>query len=545
MMSQAISRLVPERSTYQDCVEAFRWPQPERFNIAAAVCDRHAAARPDATALIVESDTGAVARHSFIEVQRAANSLANGLQALGVERGDRVAIILSQSLECLVTHLAAYKVGAIAVPLSPLFGPDGLAHRLGDSATRLTVTNAEGCAAIAMVRDRLPALQTVLSVDGAAAGTGDFWETLRAGRDRFETLATAAEDPALLVYTSGTTGLAKGALHCHRTLLGHLPGVEFVLDFFPQPGDLYWTPADWSWVAGLLDVLLPSLYYGVPVVARRFAKFDPEAAFALMARHGVRNALITPTALKLMRQVARRPRPGVAMRSLFSGGEPLGEALLDWGRSALGLTINEAFGQTEANMIVGGSAGILPHRAGTIGRGIPGHRVAIVDETGRILPPESQGQIAVHRPDPVLFVAYWGKPEATAAKFAGDWCLTGDLGTMDAEGYITFGGRADDVINASGYRIGPVEIEACLMRHPKVALVGVVGKPDAERGEIVKAFVVPADGVSPSAALTAELQDFVRTRLAAHQYPKEIAYLEEMPVTVSGKVRRKALRDLS
>ncbi len=537
--------LVPERSSYRDCVEAFRWPQPKTFNIAEAVCDRHAGLTPDATALIVESESGDIAKHSFIEIQRAANRLANGFIALGVQRGDRVAIILSQSLECLLCHIAAYKVGAIAVPLSPLFGPDGLLHRLGDSGTRLAVTSAEGYRALDGVRDRLPDLQTVLSLDGEESGTADFWQTLRGGRDRFETLATAATDPALLIYTSGTTGLAKGALHSHQTLLGHLPGVEFALGFFPKPGDLFWSPADWSWVAGLLDVLLPSLYHGIPVVVRRFAKFDPEAAFDLMARHGVRNSLITPTALKLMRQVAPTKRPGLKLRSLFSGGEPLGDALLDWGRGTLGLTINEAYGQTEANMIIGGNADILPPRPGAIGRAIPGHDVQIVDAAGAVLPPGTKGQIALRRPDPVLFMEYWGNPTATAAKFAGDWCLTGDLGVMDVAGYITFEGRTDDVINASGYRIGPVEIESCLMQHPGVALVGVVGKPDAERGEIVKAFVVPAESAVPSQALAKELQDFVRTRLAAYQYPREIAFLEEMPVTVSGKIRRRALRDLS
>ena len=218
-----MARLVPQRSTYDDCVGAFRWPRPTVFNIAGAVCDRHAEVSPDATALIVETESGAVARHSFIEIQRAANRLANGFGALGVQRGDRVAIILSQSLECLVSHIAAYKLGAIAVPLSPLFGPDGLAHRLGDSGTKLAVTNAEGCAAIAAIRDRLPALRWVLSVDGAEAGSGDFWRTLDEGADSFETMETAATAPALVIYTSSTTGLAKGALHCHRTLLGHLP----------------------------------------------------------------------------------------------------------------------------------------------------------------------------------------------------------------------------------------------------------------------------------------------------------------------------------
>lgn len=536
--------ITPERGSYAEVVDAFRWPRPARFNIAEAVCDRHARAVPDAPALIAEDEAGAVTVYDFRTLARDSNRLANALAARGVGRGDRVAIVLSQGYECLLTHLAAYKLGAIAIPLSPLFGPEGLQHRLSDSGAKAAVVTPAGADILETIRDALPALTSVLCVGGPAPGCEAFAAVVERASDSLNPVDTAADDPALLIYTSGTTGLAKGALHAHRTLLGHLPGVEFTLRYFPKPGDVYWTPADWSWVAGLLDVVMPSLYHAVPVVARRLARFDPEVALDLMIRHKVRNTLITPTALKLIRQVMPGPRPGIILRSMISGGEPVGEALLDWGRTALGMEISEAYGQTEANLIIGGNADVYPHKPGTLGRAIPGHRVAIVSDEGEVLPPGEEGQIALHRPDPVLFLEYWNNPQATAEKFAGDWCLTGDLGVMDADGDITFGGRTDDLINASGYRIGPVEIEACLMRHPKVALVGVVGKPDPEKGEIVKAFVVPADGVEPSPDLAKELKAFVRSRLAAYQYPREIAFIDEMPVTVSGKVRRKDLREM-
>ncbi len=539
-MSQPIA---PNRPTYSQCVQAFRWPALDRFNIAEAVCERHARATPHATALIVEAEDGTLTRYDFRTLARQSNRLANALAALGVARGDRVAVVVSQGYECLLSHLASYKIGAVAIPLSPLFGPEGLQHRLSDSGARAAVTTTRGAAIIEGIRDVLPELDTVLCIDGAGPGAADFHATLACASDVLTPVDTGAEDPALLIYTSGTTGLAKGALHAHRTLIGHLPGVEFTLLGFPKPGDVYWTPADWSWVAGLLDAALPSLYHAVPLVARRLAKFDPDIALDLMARHGIRNTLMTPTALKRIRQAMPDPRPGVELRSVISGGEPVGEALLEWGRSALGIEISEAYGQTEANLIVGGNANVYPHKPGTLGRAIPGHTVAIVDETGRECPRGEEGQIAVRRPDPVLFKEYWGNPEATAEKFAGEWCLSGDLGVMDEDGDITFHGRTDDVINASGYRIGPVEIEACMMRHPKVALVGVVGKPDEDRGEIVKAFVVPADDVMPTPQLAQELKSFVRERLAAYQYPREVEFLEEMPVTVSGKIRRQALRD--
>ena len=412
--------LVPRQSSYDACVSAFRWNVPTTFNIAAAVCDRHARSHPDRIALLVEADDGTVTRYTFKHIQERANRLANAFAGLGAGPGDRVAIVLKQGIECLLAHLATYKLGAIAVPLSPLFGRDGLRHRLGDSGTSLVVSSGTGCAEIESIWDELPALRTLLSTDRCDdRGALDFWATLERGAADFITVASAPADPALLVYTSGTTGLAKGALHAHQVLLGHLPGVEFSLGFFPQQDDLYWSPADWSWIAGLLDVVLPSLYHAVPVLVRGFDRFDPEAAFDLMARHAVRNALITPTALRMMRQVATTRWPGLALRSLCSGGEPLGDALLDWGRDALGVTINEVYGQTEANLIVGGNADLMPARAGATGRAIPGHEVAIVNDAGEALGPGALGQIAVRRPDPVVFLEYWKNPAASAQKFAG------------------------------------------------------------------------------------------------------------------------------
>ncbi|MGL4242759.1 MAG: AMP-binding protein, partial [Beijerinckiaceae bacterium] len=339
-------------------------------------------------------------------------------------------------------------------------------------------------------------------------------------------------------------GQPKGALHGHRVLLGHLPGVQMPHEFLPQPGDRLWTPADWAWAGGLLNILLPGLHLGVPVMARKFEKFDPEAALDLMARHRVRNTFIPPTALRMLRQVKDPAgRYDLNLRTLASGGESLGEETFAWGREALGLSINEFYGQTECNLVVGSCAAIGVSRPGSMGKAVPGHDVRVIREDGSLCEPGELGQVAVRRPDPVMFLTYWNKPEATEKKFIGDWMTTGDQGQVDADGYIHFVGRDDDVITSSGYRIGPGEIEDCLIQHDAVLLAAAVGKPDALRTEIVKAFVVLKPGIAESDALKADIQAFVKTRLSAHEYPREIAFIGEMPLTTTGKVIRRLLRD--
>lgn len=521
----------------------FRWQIPAAFNIAVAVCDRHAG--PDnRLALIEERSTGAIRRFGFADLRRDSNRLANVLAAAGIGRGDRVGILLGQRVETLLAHLAIYKLGAIAMPLFNLFGPEALLFRLADSAAKAVVTDPAGAAKLATLRDQLPALERILATDGGGPGADDFAAALDRAQDAFAPAPTTADDPAVLIYTSGTTGPPKGALHAHRVLLGHLPGVQLPHDFFPRPGDRFWTPADWAWIGGLLDVLMPSLYFGVPVVASRAAKFDPEAAADLMARHEVRNVFLPPTALRLLRQAGVEPRArGVRLRSLASGGEKLGDDVIEWGRATFDLTINEFYGQTEANLVVGNNAAILPLRSGSMGRPIPGHEVAVLADDGAPAPPGSQGVIAIRRPDPVMFLGYWNNPAATAAKFRGDWLLTGDLGRADEQGYLTYLGREDDLISSAGYRIGPSEVEDCLVRHPAVALCAVIGVPDPIRGEVVKAFVVPKPGHTPDAALERSIQAFVRERLAAHEYPRAIAFLDELPLTATGKVRRRELRE--
>lgn len=539
--------MLPDIRDYDRLVAAFRWRIPARYNIGVDVCDRWAAqdsARP--AILDVDPATGAVAVTTYGALREDSNRLANALRRRGVGRGDRVAIMLPQGRDVAIAHIAIYKLGAIALPIATLFGVDAISYRLNDAGAKALIGNG---ASFDRIRDMLrseapPALTTLICIDGAHGAALDYAALLRESSAEFAAVDTAADDPAMMIYTSGTTGNPKGALHAHRVLLGHLPGVQTPHEFLPQPGDLFWTPADWAWAGGLLNVLLPGLHFGVPVIARKFEKFDPEHAFRLMQDQKVRNAFIPPTALRMLRTVPDpRARYELSLRTIGSGGESLGEPTFMWGREALGLTINEFYGQTECNLVLASCAAIGVAKAGAIGRPVPGHDVAVIRADGSRCEPDETGQIAVRRPDPVMFLGYWNKPQATMEKFIGDWMTTGDQGACDADGYIRFVGRDDDIITSAGYRIGPSEIEDCLLRHPSVALAAAIGKPDPVRTEIVKAFVVLKETVAASDELATDIQSFVRQRLSAHEYPREIAFVESLPLTTTGKVIRRLLRD--
>ncbi|MFM0726537.1 acyl-CoA synthetase [Paraburkholderia strydomiana] len=536
-----------EGQTYDSLTANFAWRIAPRYNIGVDVCDKWADGS-DRLALIVEDADGRATRYTFDELKTLSDRFANALQASGAQRGDRIGIFLSQSIETAIAHLAAYKAGMVAVPLFALFGVDAIEHRLGDSGAVALITDHAGVQKVDEIRAALPELRNVFSVDieqdhaDPSAPVRSFWQALKHASPDFTPVDTGADDPAVIIYTSGTTGKPKGALHGHRVLLGHLPGVEMSQQGFPAHATLMWTPADWAWIGGLFDVLLPSWHHGVAVLARRFAKFDGEAAFDLMARHAVSHTFLPPTALKMMRGVDHPERWHLALRSVASGGESLGEELIGWGRAALGVTINEFYGQTECNVVVSSCAALFEPRFGAIGRAVPGHHVAIVDANGDELPPGAIGDIAVAAPDPVMFLGYWRNEAATREKFRGKFLLTGDLGTRDADGFIRFVGRDDDVITSAGYRIGPTSIEDSLLRHPAVSMAAVIGAPDRERTEIVMAFVVLKPGFVGDAALVREIQQHVKTRLAAHEYPREIRFVDSLPLTATGKVIRKALR---
>jgi acetyl-CoA synthetase len=442
--------------------------------------------------------------------------------------GDRVAVVVPQSLETGVAHLAIWKAGGVSLPLAALFGPDALAYRLGDSGAVAVIVTPENRAKVEEAAPGLPIIETGTELDVLCASPPV------AAAD------TAAEDPAFLIYTSGTTGPPKGALHAHRTLFGHLPAFELYYEFAPRPGDVIWTPADWAWIGGLMDVLVPAWHHGMTVLTTA-ADFEPHAAVQLMVDHGVTLAFLPPTALKMMR-AASVDGAGLRLRAIFSGGEALGEELLGWVQTTLGCTVNEGYGQTEANIVVGNCSSVWPVRPGSMGRPIPGHDVQVQDEGGNRLVDEV-GEIVVRSPDPVMMLGYWNRPDASADKYRDGWLLTGDLGREDPDGYLWFETRKDDVISSMGYRIGPGEIEESLMGHPAVAMCAVVGVPDELRGQVPAAFVVLRQGLSGSLDLAAELQHHVRTRLAAHEVPRRVEFVADLPRTTTGKIMRRALRE--
>jgi acetyl-CoA synthetase len=550
---------------------------PKHFNIAT-VCSHRWASDPGSAsniAVIACAPGQSEHTHSYADLQAKANRLSNVLQALGVQRGDRVAIVMPQRFETAVAYMAVLQMGAVAMPLSQLFGPEALQFRLYDSETVLALCDASTLAAVHSVSAHCPVLHTVISVDAKAQGATalDWVASIAQAHANFSPVKTLAEEPAVLIYTSGTTGNPKGALIPHRALIGNLSGFVCSQNWFgfdPQDASVpsqavFWSPADWAWTGGLMDALLPTLYFGRPIVAFN-GRFSPQTALELMQRHGVTHTFLFPTALKALMKAYPKPREQftLQLKAIMSAGEAVGDAVFAYCEQELGVTVNEMFGQTEINYVVGNCALLYPARPGSMGKPYPGHRVAVIDEGGNECPEGIAGDVAVHRldhhgePDPIFFLGYWKNDAATRSKFTGEmrgsWCRTGDMAVRDADGYLWYQGRADDMFKAAGYRIGPSEIENCLVKHPAVANAAVVPKPDAERGAVVKAYVVLAQEYLAGAAgrslhnkafvqaLVAELQTHVRGKLAPYEYPKDIEFVEALPMTTTGKVQRRLLR---
>lgn len=577
-----------KRDNYASLHRQFRWQVPEFFNIAEVCCRRWAQAGEAGQRIAIHADgAGLQARaHSYAELQEQANRLSAALGTLGVRRGDRVAIVLPQRFETAVAYMAVLQMGAVAMPLSTLFGSEALAFRLNDSAASVLICDDAAILTLQNLRGSCEALRHVIGVGdsaggdagGGAAGAADldYAALLAAQPPAYAPVATRAEDPAVLIYTSGTTGNPKGALIPHRALIGNLTGFICSQNWFgfdpqfkgpmpplPQPKtpSVFWSPADWAWTGGLMDALLPSLYFGRPIVAWN-GRFSPQTAFELLQKYEVTHTFLFPTALKAMMKAYPQPRQFFRLRleAIMSAGEAVGDAVFAYCQQELGVTVNEMFGQTEVNYIVGNCAIFWPAKPGSMGKGYPGHRVAVIDEQGRECAAGVVGEVAIHRqdvhgdPDPIFFLGYWKNEAGTRDKYTGDWCRTGDLAQSDAEGYLWYQGRADDMFKAAGYRIGPGEIENCLVKHAAVANAAVVPKPDAERGALVKAYVVltpeaqaergeePAARAQWEARLVADLQRHVKGMLAPYEYPKEIEFIDALPMTTTGKVQRRVLR---
>ncbi len=566
----------PVADNYAQIHAEFRWLVPAQFNIAQVCCARWAAQTGAASRVAIHAlqGDGTNVAYSYLELQQQANRLSNVLTALGVLRGDRVAIVMPQRFETAVAYMAVLQMGAVAMPLSMLFGPQALEFRLHDSETVLAICDESSIANVREIRSSCPALRGVLGVGEAAALADiDYSHALAGAAPDFLPVATAADGAAVLIYTSGTTGNPKGALIPQRALIGNLTGFVCSQNWFGFDGRdnartdaVFWSPADWAWTGGLMDALLPTLYFGRPIVAFN-GRFSPQLALQLMSQFGVTHTFLFPTALKAIMKAYPGAAPGsvrqqfnLKLQAIMSAGEAVGDAVFDYCQRQLGVTVNEMFGQTEINYIVGNCAALWPARAGSMGKGYPGHRVAVIDDDGHECPVGVAGDAALNRfdvhgdADPVFFLGYWKNDAATQGKFTGDWCRTGDLATRDQDGYLWYQGRSDDVFKAAGYRIGPGEIENCLVKHPAVANVAVVPKPDRARGSLVKAYVVLASDYVAAhldafesrqefdEELVAELQAHVRGKLAPYEYPKEIEFIDALPMTTTGKVQRRVLR---
>jgi acetyl-CoA synthetase len=539
------------------------------------------------TAIIEHDRSGAHRYYSYGQLQAAANRLSNVLAELGVQRGDCVAIVLPQRFETAVAYMAVLQMGAVAMPLSQLFGPEALEYRLQNSDAVAAIGDASTLGNLLAVRGHCPKLRQIIGVGAKGMADLDYEAATQAASARWQAVKTKAEEGAVLIYTSGTTGPPKGALIPHRALIGNLSGFVcsqnwFGFEPFPEAvrpelvvgqgtrastGSartdscaVFWSPADWAWTGGLMDALLPSLYFGRPIVAYN-GRFAPDVAFEILHTHGITHSFLFPTALKSMMKAYPSPRQQFKLRleGLMSAGEAVGDAVFAYCEQQLGVTVNEMFGQTEINYIVGNCARLYPAKPGSMGKGYPGHRVAVIDDEGKECPVGVPGDVAVNRfdvhgvADPIFFLGYWKNDEATRKKYTGDWCRTGDMATRDEDGYLWYQGRSDDVFKAAGYRIGPSEIENCLVKHAAVANAAVVPKPDDERGAVVKAYVVlapdaaatrtaSADKPEWEAQLVAQLQEHVKGRLAPYEYPKDIEFIDALPMTTTGKVQRRILR---
>ena len=535
--------------TYHHIYNNFKWNIPDNYNIGYDICEKWANKTPNRPAIIDLLSSGKTNSTSFRTLNQKANKVSNYLKCFGIKKGDRVGILLPQSLECIVSHIAVFKLGGISVPLFLLFGPDALEYRISDANIKVLITDYSGAKKIREINRDVQNGLTIFTIEGSNQKLESLSINLSDLKQSTDFIyeKTKPDEPALLLYTSGTTGPPKGVLHAHRVLLGHLPAFDFFLDLFSsyknEINNLLWTPADWAWIGGLVNILFSSLHHGVPVLAYRFEKFNPAKAIQLMSNFKVTGSFLPPTALKMLRtDFPKGTSKKLYLRSVASGGEPLGTELLDWGKKTLGVNINEIYGQTECNLVLSSCSKIMKPRPGIAGPPVPGNIVSIINQNGKECKKGELGAIAIKRGSPQMFLKYWNNPQATKEKFFKDWLITGDKGVIEKDGWIKFIARDDDVITSAGYRIGPGPIEDCLMKHPSISMAAVIGKDDPLRTQIIKAFIVLNKGFKESDNLKLDIQSFVKKKLSAHEYPREVEVVKKLPVTSTGKILRRNLR---
>ena len=518
---------------------------PKNANIAADTIGKFAQSeKADDIALIHEYSDGSVENYSFAELDDMSSRFAIGLQKLGVAPAEPIAINTAQGPQTAIAHMAVYKLGAVALTISHRYGPDAVVHVLEDAKARIIITHADYWSNLRQHCCNVTSLEHRIVYGDFEPGEIPFNDCLATLNNGFEPVVTATDDPAILMYTSGSTGKPKGIFHAHRLMYSYTPGLMMVYNLeLNYPNAVYWTPSDWAWVGGWLDIAVPAWQHGQCVVSSN-QRFEAESAFELMQRHQVTHTFLPPTALKRLAQISNpRERWELALRVISTGGESLPAETLRWAEEDLNVVCNEFYGMTEFTDMIGCCKRLFPTKPGSMGRAFPGHQVAIIDNSGNELPDGEIGEIAVGYPgEPCLFLGYRGQSELPPEMIINGWLRSGDLAVRDEDGYYWYKGRADDLILSSGYRIGPNEVEETLMKHPYVAEAAVIGKPDSAHGEIVFAFVRLMNDVAKDDATKAQLKEFVKTNLALYKYPRQIEFVDDFPMTSTGKIQRFKLR---
>jgi len=540
-------QIMPSYESYSEAREAFRWQLPAKFNPGVDFVRPH---DPDRVALRYEQPDRSVSTHTYGDLDKQSDRLAAGLRALGIEASDRVAVVVPQKPANPIAHLAAWKLGAITVPLTVLFGPEALEYRLQDSEARATIVDPAVRETVDSVCENCSALEYVIDLEATTNDAHSVQSLINAHEPGIEPFESTPDTPSAIMYTSGSTGPPKGVLHSHALWVGRAAAAYNYFDHGLGPESTLWTPADWAWGAALGGTLFAGLHYGTTVLAWPRERFDPEAVFALLARHNVSHSFLPPTALRMLMCVDEpAERFDLSLQTLAAAGEPLTPEILQWATETFDdVPVNEFYGQTELNLVVGNCSRWFTAKPESMGKPLPGYEVRIVDpekpDPSDPLPRGEAGEIAVRPGDRrVFFTEYWKRPDKTAQTELNGWFLTGDIARRDNEGYLWFVSRADDVILTSGYRVGPMEIERVLLAHPAVEQAGVIGVPDDLRGEAIKAFVQPAAGVDGSAELERELTATVRKQLADYEYPRQIEFVDNLPTTTTGKIQRRALQE--
>src|SRR6056297_2298005 len=536
-----------EQFSWDDIYAEADWDAPAELNIGHEVADRHATERESVALYQVDTD-GELTKLTFAELTERSNRFANALEAAGVERGDRVFSYMPRIPEHYVALVGTLKRGAVWGSVNERFGPDGISYRLDDCDAKVLVTTSDNRETVAKALEDAPTVEHVITVDrgdGAPADDVVFNTALDGASTDYDAAETGGEDNALLYYTSGTTGLAKGVLHKQRWVAGVAATQKYAVDLHPD--DLYWSTGDLGWLTGPINTL-GAWFWGASLFTYE-GEFDAEEWADLLDEYPISVLFSVPTAYRMLRENDEvLEGADLDLRHALSIGEPLSAGVVDWGEETLGVTVHDTYGQTETGNMIINNYPTMELKPGSMGKPLPGIEADVVDpETGEVLDPGETGEIAERGEFPCFFAEYWEKPEQTADCFVdgseGEWYLSGDLARKDEDGYFWFEGRADDVIISSGYRIGPFEVESSLGEHPAVAEAAVVPKPDRERGNIVKAYVVPSADADPSEDLAEDIKTHVREELSAHEYPREIEFVEELPKTVTGKIRRTELQD--